>query len=300
MGSPNDIWNHPVQFDAVDPNSAAHITASSGVANPTFYASTKLEYINPTTSAKLIGVETNGGHPLGDLPTQFPYTSSFYFENSPSPTQTAGSGDSHLLAIATDTCTGYEGYSSIYDSGTNKVGLYTGNSYNLQAADAGGGLAFFPAPFPGLNSSYVTAGGLDLIPGMVKYEEAVAHSIKHALIMALTIHSINSTAYRYPGGPQVASTFTGTGTPLSYASHMRLHSSYTDGTATAECQAVLTALKDYGAYVNDQQSAGVQNPIYMADGLTDPLGTGYSSLNFNCLNNLHITDFDELTPVVRP
>ncbi len=236
-------WNTDISAAPVDPNSA-NLIASIG--------------INTGLRADFGSGLWNGG-PIG-IPyvvvdnSQPPATINFTAygnESDPGPypiPSTApvegglsGTGDRHVIVINRDNNRLYELYVAYAQSG-NRWNADSGAVFDLTSNNVR------PGGQPGWTSA--DAAGLPIFPGLVRYDEAAAGAIRHAL--RFTVQT-SRRAY-VPPATHFASSNTSVNLP-PMGMRVRLKASYViPANFSTEVKAILQAMKTYGMLVADNGS----------------------------------------------
>ena len=236
----DSLWNRDVSADPLDPHSAdylAYMGAGSLQLQPDFggpYGQPFL--IVPATQPR---VEMSFLYASQSEPGPYPFPSDLPIQSNE---------DRHATVIVRDECKIYETYNT-WSSGSG----YRADSGAVFDLVSG-------APRPNGWTS-ATASGLPILPGLVRYDEAVE---KGEILHALSFIA-GSTAHAYVA-PATHSSGT---TNASYAPPMglrvRLRADFDLSGYRGASLAVLRALKKYGMFVTD--SAGGQ--FWSVDGAQD-------------------------------
>jgi hypothetical protein len=148
-------------------------------------------------------------------------------------------GDRHVLVVDRSTCKLYELYDAFYEA-TPKPHW-----------DAGAGVEWdlrSPALRPdGWTSA--DAAGLPIFPGLVRYEEATAGHVDHAI--RVTMDSTRD-AWVHPASHCAGDTESGGAPPLGL--RLRLKAGYPLGEMGGAARAIAVAMKEYGLIVADNGS----------------------------------------------
>ena len=227
----DNAWNRDVSQDPVDPRSDSYIASMNG---PT-------EFLHPD-----FGSNPDYGIPFdivpGDqprVPVEFLYDD----ESDPGPypipidAKIEAGGDRHILVVDRDACMLYE----LFDA------EYVGPGWR-----AGSG-AIFDLMSNRLRPDYWTsadAAGLPILPGLVRYEEAVElQEIRHAL--RFTVRR-TQRAFIHPATHYASSDTNPDLPPMGL--RVRLKAGYDISRFTGASRVVLEALKRYGMMVADNGS----------------------------------------------
>jgi len=234
----DNIWNTPVDQLSVSSNSANWVTT---------IGSTKT--LHPDFGSGLY----NGapmGIPFVTVPgtqTKYPTTFTYADESDPGPYaiplnapiegSSQSTGDRHTIAIDTDNCILYELYAAYPQSASWSAG--SGAIFNLLSD------ALRPSGWTSTD-----AAGLPIFPGLVRYDEIAAGTIRHAI--RFTVPQTQA-AFVWPAR-HYASTLTGSQYPPMGA-RFRLRADFDITGYSATNQIILTALKKYGMMVADNGSS---------------------------------------------
>ncbi len=262
----SNAWNTDVSNAPVDPNSA-NLIASIGLATGLHADFGSGLYNGGPIGIPYMVVGNNQAAATinftayGDESDPGPYPIP---ANAPIEGGAASTGDRHVLVINRDTNRLYELYVAYPQAG---------NSWN---ADSG---ALFhldsnlvrPGGQPGWTSA--DAAGLPIFPGLVRYDEAAAGAIRHAL--RFTVQA-SRRAY-VPPATHFASSNTSVNLP-PMGMRVRLKAGYAIPTAfRPEIKAILQAMKTYGMFVADNGSnwfvSGAPDARWDNDALRTQLGS---------------------------
>jgi hypothetical protein len=228
-------WNRDVSGDPVHANSASYIAFMNGGTrslHPDFGS-------DPTYGIPYIvvpGTQTR-------VPVSFDYAD----ESDPGPYPipadapieggASSTGDRHVLVVDRDTCRLYETWDS----------HYAGPGWNC------GSGAVFDFGSNALRPDYWTsadAAGLPVLPGLVRYEEAVLQGeIRHAI--RFTTHT-TQRAFIHPATHFASSTTNASAPPMGL--RVRLKAGYDISRFTGSARVILTAMKKYGMILADNGS----------------------------------------------
>jgi hypothetical protein len=241
-------WNRDVSGDPVDPDSAAivaNINANGGkMVHPDFGS-------NPNYGIPYIVVPQNQpGVPMTfeyddeSDPGPYPFPADAPIEGGASST-----GDRHIIAVQQGSCLLYETWSTTYVGPGFRAG--SGAKFDLRSN------ALRPQCWTSAD-----AAGLPVLPGLVRYEEAVtagviAHALRftvvrtrQAFVHPATHYASSNTAAPYP--------------PMGM--RMRMKASYDTSRLTGASLVVATALKKYGMILADNGSnwyiSGTSHPMF--------------------------------------
>ncbi|WP_041592587.1 hypothetical protein [Terriglobus roseus] len=250
----DNIWNTPINGLPVDQDSAVFInTIGKGYAlHPDFGREASNGMPINVVDGKATKVKTTfedkddsdkGPYPVGS-------SANALVEGGPNPK----SGDDHhfLTVVSAPKCVLYEMYnvSPITSGGTvgrksnGTIQAYSGNYVDLTSNQ----LRALPPNSPmGLNSA--DAAGLEIMPALVRYDEAASGQINHALRFTLPV---TRSAFVWPARHYASSNASNTLLPMG--ARIRLKASFNTAGYSQKNQAILNALKTYGAILADNGS----------------------------------------------
>ena len=174
-----------------------------------------------------------------------------------------GAGDRHVLVLRQGDCMLYELYNTERAGGGFRVS--SSAIWNLKANHTR------PAGWTSAD-----AGGLPILPGLLKYEEVASGEIRHAL--RFTVPQVRR-AYVAPAshcGPHTSAALP------PYGTRVRLKASFSLAPYSGDALVILTALKRYGLILADQGSG------WYVTGTSDPRWEGA----LEQLNDHHVTGND--------
>jgi hypothetical protein len=252
----DNAWNRDISGAPVDANSAnliASIGLSTGL-HPDFGVPFGIPYVVVAGSQTRVPIRFTA---YGDESDPGPYP-------IPSNAPIEGGGDRHVLVIDRDNNKLYELFGAVaqsdgsWDAACGAVFVLDSNTVR-------------PLAQPGWTSA--DGAGLPIFPGLVRYEEASAGLIAHAL--RFTVQS-SRRAY-VPPATHWASASTSANLP-PMGMRVRLKSSFViPGSFSTESKAVLQALKRYGMIVADNGSdwfiTGAPDPRWNSSKLNSELGS---------------------------
>jgi hypothetical protein len=224
-------WNRDVSGDPVDPHSAdylAHLNASSSFLHPDFGA-------DPAYGTPYIAVD--GGQPrlpmeflyaMQSDPGPYPYPPDIPVEGGPQST-----GDRHAIAVDLSACILYETFDTHYVGPGFHCG--SGARWDLRSN------ALRP---DGWGSA--TASGLPILPGLVRFDEAQAGAIHHAI--GLYARS-TAKAYVHPATFQVGNSNDLYAPP--FGMRVRLSARFDLSKYTGLSRAILVAMQHHGMLLRD-------------------------------------------------
>ena len=232
-------WNTDISSASVDPNSAAIAAGFSGNLHPDFTSVADGNYgipyvvVNNSQAPATINFTAYGDQ---SEPGPYPIPSTAPVEGGLSST-----GDRHVVVINRDSNRLYELYVAYAQSG-NRWNADSGAVFDLSSNNVR------PGGQPGWTSA--DAAGLPIFPGLVRYDEAAAGAIRHAL--RFTVQT-SRRAY-VPPAMHFASSNTSVNLP-PMGMRVRLKASYViPATFKPEVKAILQAMKTYGMFVADNGS----------------------------------------------
>jgi hypothetical protein len=177
----------------------------------------------------------DGSHPLVDVDFRYAAESDIGPYPFGAETQIEGGSDEHALMVDADSCTLYELYDAHWNGGNPDAG--SGAIFDL------GSNALRPAGWTSAD-----AAGLPILPGLVRYAEAEAGAIDHAIRFTVDCTRNRSV---WPARHQ-AGVRDSTCPPMG--ARFRLRAGFDIGGFGADAQVILTALQRYGMIVADNGS----------------------------------------------
>jgi len=253
----SSLWHQRVDSLPLDPNHAAYenwfknhlddrCLNNGGTTFHTYFPGAF--YFNVVPSGQpLVPVSTTeslrgfsaGGAFVSDLPHAMPLDSSMKVEG-PNGVNNGLSGDRHMVVVESGSCTLWELYAAHLDS-TGWHGE-TGVRWDLGRDET----------LPDGTGS-TTAAGDPIFPGYIRYDEVVsAAGIDHALTFQASIAVVARIAFTHPASQREAICASPTDPgAFPYGGRLRLKSSYSDPSAGPQANAVIRALKEYGAFLDD-------------------------------------------------
>ena len=236
----DNFWNKDISSSPVDSNSAAIISyvGSSVGIHPDFgsgqyqgsYMGIPYTVVDGTQSLIPINYQAYGDE---SDPGPMPVPLNAPIEGYPNP----GSGDRHVLVLDSANCFLYELYSSYPQS----------TSWNADSGAVWDLLSDEQRPYTWTSAD---AAGLPIFPGLIRYDEVAAGTIKHAIRFTLQ----NSSAGFTPPASHWASTTSNTTAP-PMGTRFRLKSSFNVSGFSAANQVILNAMKKYGLILADNGSS---------------------------------------------
>jgi hypothetical protein len=271
----DNAWNTNISTAQVDPNSANLITSiglTTGL-HPDFGSGTYnggvigIPYVVVSSSQAPVAIDITG-YPSQSDPGPFPVPDNAPIEGEPVNEASGGpGGDMHVLVIDRDTNRLYEMWQSDPANFGVAGSAWSASSTALFHLDSDN-----VRPTAGPDWTSADAAGLPIFPGLVRYEEANAGAIHHALRF-----TVDHTRKAYlPPADHYASTNTSTNLP-PMGMRVRLKASYViPSTFSPQSQAILQAMKTYGMFVADNGSnwyvSGAPDSRWNDDALNSELG----------------------------
>jgi hypothetical protein len=252
----DNAWNRDISAAPVDPNSAnliASIGASTGL-HPDFGVPYGIPYVVVAGSQARVAINFTAYADESD-PGPYPI---------PPGAPVEGGGDRHVLVIDRDNNRLYELFGAVAQS-DGSWDAACGAVFDLDSDDVR------PGAQPGWTSA--DAAGLPIFPGLVRYDEANAGLIPHAL--RFTIQT-SRRAYVPPANHWASSSTSVNLAPMGM--RVRLKASFVIPTTfSTESKAILQALKTYGMIVADNGSnwyiTGAPDPRWNSSNLNSELGS---------------------------
>jgi PA14 domain len=267
-------WNRDVSSDPIDPNSANFIANIQGNGSGQFLHADFGS--NPSYGIPYVSVAGT----QAKVPMTFDYVSDSdpgpypFPANAPIEGGSGSTGDRHVLVLERDSCTLYETWDSHYLNPGWHCGSGAIFHFNSNALRPDG------------NTS-ADAAGLPILPGLVRYAEAVSSgTINHALRFTV---SKSQRAFVHPA-THYASSLTGSNYP-PMGMRVRLKASFDLSGFSGASKVVLTALKKYGMYVADNGSnwfiSGVSDSRFDDNNLNQLKSVSGSAFEVVQLGTLH-------------
>jgi hypothetical protein len=266
---PNNAWNTDISSASVDPDSD-NLIASIGLArglHPDFgagrYAGAPIgiPYVVVAGSQPRVPIHfTAYGDESDPGPYPVPRDAPVEGENADQP---GSGGDRHVIVIDRDNDRLYE----LYRAFPNADGSWNADSAAIFHLDSN---LVRPGGRPGWTSA--DAAGLPIFPGLVRYDEAAAGAIRHALRFT----AAHTRKAYVPPATHAASSSTDPNRP-PMGMRVRLKASYAiPGGFSAPTRAILQAMKTYGMILADNGSdwyvSGAPDPRWDNDALNRELG----------------------------
>jgi hypothetical protein len=268
----SNAWNTNIASAPVDPNSAAIIAALTGSNLHPDFGTVADDYGIPYTvvdSSITPGVTVAmTTYPDESDITLYPVPLTAEVEGEAGQTASCSiNGDQHLLIIDRNKCWLYETWQTELCNGVWSAS--NGTIWDLTTSEQ--------RP---LGWTSADAAGLAIFPGLVKYDEASAGAIKHAIRM-----TVNNTLDGFFVDPATHSAGTSSITKNIMGMRLRLKASFNISGFSPINQAILTAMQQYGLIVADNGS----NMFFQ--------GTTDSRWDDNDLDNLKAIDASEFDVV---
>ena len=239
----SNLWNTNIASAAVDPNSAAIITALTGSnLHPDFSnvvdGNYGIPYVVVDSSATPgVPVTMTTYQSESDI-TLYPIPLTAPIEGFP-PT-CSNNGDNHLIVIDKAQCWIYETWQTQLCNGAWSAA--NGAIWDLTSTEH--------RPYGWTSAD---AAGLPIFPGLVRYDEVAAGAIHHAVRMTLA-HTKSDANGGYFVAPATHAAGNNSTTDNIMGMRLRLKASFDISGFSAANQVILTAMKNYGMIVADNGS----------------------------------------------
>ena len=267
MFPPDNVWNAPIDSLPLDPNSATYVN--------TVGAGTHLhaDFGSGLWNGGKIGipwVDVPGNQPRVNLKFQWPEES----DAGPYPVPTNApiegppnvDGDRHILVVDRDKCVLYEVYHSYWQpDGSLKAG--SGAVFDMNSN------ALRPETWTSAD-----AAGLPILTGLVRYEEAAAGEIGHAVRFTVPT---TRRAYVWPARHLASKTDEAKYPPMGL--RFRLKAGVNINGYSPEIQVILRAFKKYGIILADNGGA------WFISGVPDER---WNNDHLHEMDRLHGSDFE--------
>ena len=271
----DNLWNKEISSSPVDSNSAniLNFIGNSIGLHPDFGAglyngsSMGIPYSVVDASQSLIPINyTAYGSESDPGPMPIPLTAPI--EGYPNP----GSGDRHVLVLDSANCFLYELYSSYPQTAQWNAG--SGAVWDLLSDEQ--------RPYSWTSAD---AAGLPIFPGLIRYDEVAAGSIKHAI--RFTVQS-SSAGFVPPASHWASNSSNQYAPPMGM--RLRLKSSFNVSSFSTANQVILNAFKKYGLILADNGSS-----MYLSGAPDDR----WDNSDLHDLGNVHTSDFEviQMTPL---
>lgn len=249
----DNVWNRDVSALPVDPNSDAYIDSigRDRSLHADFGSDKTVGFpyaVVPPDQPPVKIAFTEAGEESD--PGPYPIPRNAQIEGGPKSTQ-----DRHVLVVQAGTCRLYELYTARKRKGGRLWKAGSGVSWDLSSN------AMRPAGWTSAD-----AAGLPILPGLVRWDEANAGEIRHALRFTV---SRTQAAYVWPARHEASSDVDPTLPPMGI--RVRLKGSYDVSGFSPELQVILTAMQRYGMILADNGSdwfvSGTSDPRWNDDQL---------------------------------
>lgn len=236
----DNLWNKDISSAPVDANSTSIINfIGAGVGLHADFGAGQYQgstigipYTVVDSSQPLIPISyTAYGSESDAGPMPIPVSAPI--EGYPNP----GNGDRHVLVLDTATCFLYELYSSYPQASSWNAG--SGAVWDLLSDEQ--------RPYTWTSAD---AAGLPIFPGLVRYDEVAAGSIKHAI--RFTVPN-SSDGFTPPASHSAATSSDPNAPPMGM--RLRLKASFDSSGFSPANQVILNAMKKYGLILADNGSA---------------------------------------------
>jgi hypothetical protein len=230
-------WNQDISTSPIDANSASiisYIGATVGLhadfgSGTLSGSSIGIPYVVVDSTQPKVNVAVNIYAGESDV-TPTPIPPNAPIEGFPNP------GDNHVLVLDKSGCWLYEFYQGSFANGqwsASGSAIWDLQNYNNR-------------PYTWTSAD---AAGLPIFPGLIRYDEVAALSIKHAIRFTVpkTQSAFVNPATHWAG--------TNSTSPIPMGMRLRLKSSFDVSTFSAMNQVILNAMKTYGLILADNGSA---------------------------------------------
>ena len=288
---PSDhVWNYPItslpvhQYSAhwiqgISDYSIGRCTAGtfcySAPVNVWAYAEIPINWVNSSVKHTNVTTWRNQDGPWGNSDKiAAPFTPTLKVQDD------SGQDDNVLIIVDTDEKKAYEFFQAAKaaDNTWSCNGEFVWNltnDYRIQPD---------PVAHPPYGLASVSASGVPVIAGMIKYDELNAGHIDHAvggIIGRVNYSTLWPGSHRPPENqPQSDNTFP------PYSARLRLKSSVDTSSMGTQAKTIAEALKTYGVIIRDRGSVGLSLSME-EDSRFNPYGT-----NMSGLHNLKLDDFE--------
>jgi hypothetical protein len=239
----SNAWNTSIVSSAIDPNSAAIISALTGSnLHPDFSNVVDGNYGIPyvvVDSSVTPGVPvTMNTYPSESDITLYPIPITAPIEGFPPACTTTG--DNHLIVIDKTKCWIYETWQTQLCNGAWTAA--NGAIWDLTSTER--------RPYGWTSAD---AAGLPIFPGLVRYDEVAAGAINHAIRMTVAQTKSDSSG-GYFVAPATHAAGNNSSTDNIMGMRLRLKASFDISGFSAANQVILTAMQQYGLIVADNGS----------------------------------------------
>jgi Putative Ig domain len=239
----SNAWNTNIASSAIDPNSAAIITALTGSnLHPDFSNVVDGNYGIPyvvvdSSVTPGVTVTMNTYASESDI-TLYPIPITAPIEGFPANCTTTG--DNHLLVVDKTKCWIYETWQTQLCNGAWTAA--NGAIWDLTSTER--------RPYGWTSAD---AAGLPIFPGLVRYDEVAAGAIKHAIRVTLAQTKSDANG-GYFVAPATHAAGNNSSTDNIMGMRLRLKASFDISGFSAANQVILTAMQQYGLIVADNGS----------------------------------------------
>lgn len=249
----DNVWNRDISSLPVDPNSDAYIDSIGRDRSlHADFGSGKIigfPYVVVPADQALVKIKFTEAPEESD-PGPYPVPRNAPIEGGPKSTE-----DRHVLVVQADTCRLYELSAARKRKGGRLWRAGSGVRWDLSSN------AMRPADWTSAD-----AAGLPILPGLVRWDEANAGEIRHALRFTA---SRTRAAYVWPARHEASNDSDPTLPPLGI--RVRLKDAFDVSGFSNELQVILTAMKRYGMILADNGSdwfvSGTSDPRWNDDQL---------------------------------
>ena len=249
----DNVWNAPVNTLPVHPNSASYLATMN--ATKSFH----MDFGSGLYLGNTFGIPFNvvpGSQPrvpvAFDVPDEsdpgpYPIPPGALVEGYPNPDPNS---DQHVLILDKDNCVLYETYFSATSNGGASWTAFSGAKFDLRSNE------LRPDTFTSAD-----AAGLPILPGLVRYDEAAAGLVGHALRFTM-----NNTAnsYVWPAKHMASNKTTPFLPPMGL--RLRMKASVNIAGLAPRPKAIAQAMKTYGIILADNGSdwfvSGTQDDLW--------------------------------------
>ena len=266
--APDNLWNQDVSAQPVDPNSTAiinyigpntqvHPDFGAGLYNGSIMG---IPYVVVGRGQPPVSINFTAYGNESD-PGPMPIPANAPIEGEPNP-----SGDQHVLVIDQNQCWIYE----LYLASPASAG-----AWNAGSAAVWDMLSNEQRPYSWTSAD---AAGLPIFPGLLRYDEVAAGSIRHAIRFTLQ-HT--RAAFTPPASHWAANSTDPNAAPMGM--RMRLKASFDISGFSQKNLVILQALKKYGIILADNGSS-----MYLSGAPDDR----WDNSDLHNLSTLQASDFD--------
>ena len=294
---PDHVWNYPITnlpvhkysdhwIEGIADYSIAHCTFGTFCyrtpAAVWLYDQIPINWVNSSVSHVNVTSWGPNGPPSGNSDwLAAPFTSTLKVQDD------LGQDDNVLIIVDTDEKKAYEFFQAakVADNRWSCNGEFVWNltnDYRIQPN---------PDLHPPYGLSSVSAAGVPVIAGLIKYDEINAGHIDHAAggVIGLINYSVLWPGSHRPpeNKPQSDNTYP------PYSARLRLKSSVDTSSMGQQAQIIAQALKTYGVIIRDRGSYGLSITLE-EDSRLDPYGSNLSGLHDLTLDDFEFVDESSL------